>query len=500
MEQENKTYIAIDLKSFYASVECIERGLDPITTNLVVADSSRTEKTICLAVSPSLKSYGIPGRARLYEVVQKVKNVNSERKRAINNKEFKEKSYNNIIVKQNPFVELDYIVATPRMSLYMKYSTTIYDIYLKYFSEDDIIVYSVDEIFCDITHYLNTYKLTPEQLITKVLKDVYNTTGITATAGIGTNLYLCKIAMDIVAKHTEPNENGVRMAYLDEMKYRKLLWDHKPLTDFWRVGKGYAKRLEKYRIYTMGDIARISVENEELLYKLFGINAELLIDHSWGWEPCTVKEVKAYKPSSNSLSLGQVLHCPYNYEKTKIIVKEMTESLTLQLVEKRLVTSQIVLTVGYDVENLKNPSQNYNGDITTDRYGRQIPKHAHGTINLDHKTSSTKLITEAVTELYERIINKDLLVRRINVVANNVIRECDVKEDSFEQINLFTNFGKLEEQREKQRKKEIAEKEMQKAILRIKQKYGKNAILKGMNYEEGATMRDRNGQIGGHKG
>lgn len=500
MEQENKTYIAIDLKSFYASVECIERGLDPITTNLVVADSSRTEKTICLAVSPSLKSYGIPGRARLYEVVQKVKNVNSERKRAINNKEFKDKSYDNTSVQKNPFIKLDYIVATPRMSLYMKYSTTIYDIYLKYFSEDDIIVYSVDEIFCDITHYLNTYKLTPEQLITKVLKDVYNTTGITATAGIGTNLYLCKIAMDIVAKHTEPNENGVRMAYLDEMKYRKLLWDHKPLTDFWRVGKGYAKRLEKYRIYTMGDIARISVENEELLYKLFGINAELLIDHSWGWEPCTIKDIKAYKPTSNSVSLGQVLHCPYNYEKTRTIVKEMTESLTLQMVEKRIVTSQMVLTIGYDVENLKNPNLNYNGDITTDRYGRQIPKHAHGTINLDHKTSSTKLITEAVTELYERIINKDLLVRRINVVANNVIRECDVKEESFEQINLFTNFGKLEEQREKKRKKEIAEKEMQKAILRIKQKYGKNVILKGMNYEEGATMRDRNGQIGGHKG
>lgn len=502
MEQENKTYIAIDLKSFYASVECIERGLDPITTNLVVADSSRTEKTICLAVSPSLKSYGIPGRARLYEVVQKVKNVNSERKRAINNKEFKEKSYNNIIVKQNPFVELDYIVATPRMSLYMKYSTTIYDIYLKYFSEDDIIVYSVDEIFCDITHYLNTYKLTPEQLITKVLKDVYNTTGITATAGIGTNLYLCKIAMDIVAKHAEPDENGVRMAYLDELKYRELLWNHRPLTDFWRVGKGYAKRLEKYRIYTMGDIARISVENEELLYKLFGINAELLIDHSWGWEPCTIKDIKAYKPTSNSVSLGQVLHCPYNYEKTRTIVKEMTESLTLQMVEKRIVTSQMVLTIGYDIENLTNPniSKLYNGEVTIDRYGRRIPKHAHGTINLDHKTSSTKLITEAVMELFDRIIDKNLLTRRIYVVANNVINENDVKEENFEQINLFTNFGELNAKKEKDKKKELAEKEMQKAIINIKKKYGKNAILKGMNFEEGATMIDRNGQIGGHRG
>lgn len=502
MEQENKTYIAIDLKSFYASVECIERGLDPITTNLVVADSSRTEKTICLAVSPSLKSYGIPGRARLYEVVQKVKNLNSERKRAINNKEFKEKSYNNIIVKQNPFVELDYIVATPRMSLYMKYSTTIYDIYLKYFSEDDIIVYSVDEIFCDITHYLNTYKLTPEQLITKVLKDVYNTTGITATAGIGTNLYLCKIAMDIVAKHAESDENGVRMAYLDEMKYRELLWNHRPLTDFWRVGKGYAKRLEKYRIYTMGDIARISVENEELLYKLFGINAELLIDHSWGWEPCTIKDIKAYKPTSNSVSLGQVLHCPYNYEKTRTIVKEMTESLTLQMVEKRIVTSQMVLTIGYDIENLTNPniSKLYNGEVTIDRYGRRIPKHAHGTINLDHKTSSTKLITEAVMELFDRIIDKNLLTRRIYVVANNVINENDVKEENFEQINLFTNFGELNAKKEKDKKKELAEKEMQKAIINIKKKYGKNAILKGMNFEEGATMIDRNGQIGGHRG
>lgn len=502
MQEEHKTYIAIDLKSFYASVECRERGLDPITTNLVVADSSRTEKTICLAVSPSLKSYGIPGRARLFEVVQKVKEINSERKRRIQPKEFADESYNNEEIKKNPFLKLGYITATPRMSLYMKYSTQIYDIYLKYFSEDDIIVYSIDEIFCDITHYLSTYKMTPEQLITKVLQDVYKSTGITATAGIGTNLYLCKIAMDIVAKHAEPDENGVRMAYLDEMKYRELLWNHRPLTDFWRVGKGYAKRLEKYRIYTMGDIARISVENEELLYKLFGINAELLIDHSWGWEPCTIKDIKAYKPTSNSVSLGQVLHCPYNYEKTRIIVKEMTESLTLQMVEKRIVTSQMVLTIGYDIENLTNPniSKLYNGEVTIDRYGRRIPKHAHGTINLDHKTSSTKLITEAVMELFDRIIDKNLLTRRIYVVANNVINENDVKEENFEQINLFTNFGELNAKKEKDKKKELAEKEMQKAIINIKKKYGKNAILKGMNFEEGATMIDRNGQIGGHRG
>jgi len=500
--EEQKYYVAIDLKSFYASVECRERGLDPITTNLVVADSSRTEKTICLAVSPSLKAYGIPGRARLFEVVQKVKEINAERKRKALKNEFVGESYNDIELKKNPNLKLDYIVAPPRMSHYMKYSTGIYNIYLKYFSSDDIFVYSIDEIFCDITPYLKTYKMSPIELVTKVIQDVYETTGITATAGIGTNLYLCKIAMDLVAKHVKPNKNGVRIACLDEMSYRKLLWNHTPITDFWRVGKGYAKKLEKHRIFTMGDVARTSIENEELLYKLFGINAELLIDHSWGWEPCTIKSIKAYKPSSNSISLGQVLHCPYNYEQTKIIVKEMTESLTLQMVEKRLVTSQMVLTVGYDIENLTNPAINslYKGEVTVDRYGRRIPKHAHGTINLDHKTSSTKLITEAVIELFDRIIDKNLLTRRIYVVANNVINESEVKEEnSFEQIDLFTNYGELNEKREKEKKKEMAEKEMQKAIINIKKKYGKNAILKGMNFEESATMRERNGQIGGHK-
>ena len=502
MQEEQKYYISIDLKSFYASVECKERGLDPITTNLVVADSSRTEKTICLAVSPSLKAYGIPGRARLFEVVQKVKQVNSNRIRMAPKNEFTGESYNDIELKKNPSLKLDYIVAPPRMSYYMKYSTKIYNIYLKYFSSDDLFAYSIDEIFCDITPYLNTYKKKPEQIVTMVLQDVYNSTGITATAGIGTNMYLCKIAMDIVAKHAKPNENGVRIAYLDEMKYRELLWNHRPITDFWRVGNGYAKRLEKYRIFTMGDVARASIENEDLLYKLFGVNAELLIDHSWGWEPCTIKDVKSYKPTSNSISLGQVLHCPYNYEQTKIIVKEMVESLTLQMVEKRLVTSQMVLTIGYDVENInnKNINNSYKGEITIDRYGRQVPKHAHGTANLDHKTSSTKLITEAVINLFERIIDKNLLTRRINITANNVVNEQEAKtENSFEQINLFTNFGSLNEQNEKKRKKELAEKEMQKAILNIKRKYGKNAILKGMNFEEGATMRDRNKQIGGHK-
>ena len=378
-EQMQHIYVSIDLKSFYASVECRERGLNPITTNLVVADSSRTEKTICLAVSPSLKKYGIPGRARLFEVVQKVKEVNIERKRKAPNQIFIGSSYNDIELKKNSGLELTYIVAPPRMASYMKYSTNIYNIYLKWFSPEDIYVYSIDEVFIDITHYLKTYQMKARELVTKVIKDIYDNIGITATAGIGTNLYLCKIAMDIVAKHVEPNKNGVRIAVLDEMSYRKLLWEHRPITDFWRVGKGYAKKLESHRIYTMGDIARTSIQNEELLYKLFGINAELLIDHAWGWEPVTIDYIKSYKPENNSISSGQVLHCPYNYEQTKLIVKEMTELLTLDLVEKNLVTNQIVLTVGYDIENLIDPfiSNSYNGEITIDRYGRKIPKHAH---------------------------------------------------------------------------------------------------------------------------
>ncbi len=378
-DKEQHIYVSIDLKSFYASVECQERGLNPITTNLVVADSSRTEKTICLAVSPALKQYGIPGRARLFEVVQKVKEVNIERKRKAPNQTFTGSSYDDIALKRNPDLELTYIVAPPRMAYYMKYSTNIYNIYLKWFSPDDIYVYSIDEVFIDVTHYLKIYNVKARELITRVIQDVYNNTGITATAGIGTNLYLCKIAMDIVAKNVKPDKNGVRIACLDEKMYRKLLWSHRPITDFWRVGKGYANKLEKYRIYTMGDVARTSIQNEELLYKLFGINAELLIDHSWGWEPVTIEQIKAYKPETNSISSGQVLHCPYNYEKTKLIVKEMTELLTLDLVEKKLVTNQIVLTVGYDVENLTDSyiSNSYKGETTIDRYGRRIPKHAH---------------------------------------------------------------------------------------------------------------------------
>ena len=499
--QDNKQhiYVAIDLKSFYASVECQERGLNPITTNLVVADSSRTEKTICLAVSPSLKQYGIPGRARLFEVVQKVKEVNIERKRKAPNQAFTGSSYDDIALKKNPDLELSYIVAPPRMSHYMKFSTNIYNVYLKWFSPEDIYVYSIDEVFIDITHYLQTYNMKARELVTKVIQDVYETTGITATAGIGTNLYLCKVAMDIVAKHVEPNKNGVRIAGLDEMTYRKLLWDHRPITDFWRVGKGYSKKLGEHRIYTMGDIARVSIQNEELLYKLFGINAELLIDHAWGWEPVTIKQIKAYKPTTNSISSGQVLHCPYNFEQTKLIVKEMTELLTLDLVEKNLVTNQIVLTVGYDIENLTDPyiSNSYNGEITIDRYGRKIPKHAHGTINLDHKTSSTKIIMEATMKLYERIMNKKLLVRRINITANNVVDEETAKQEkTFEQIDLFTNY----QEKVEKRKEEQTEKELQKAMIDIKKKYGKNAILKGMNLQEGGTTIERNGQIGGHKG
>ena len=493
----DKIYIAIDLKSFYASVECKERGLNPITTNLVVADSSRTEKTFCLAVSPSLKSYGIPGRARLFEVIQKVKEVNIERKKKAPRNEFTGSSYDDIALKKNSDLELSYIIAPPRMKYYMKYSTDIYNIYLKWFSHEDIYVYSIDEVFIDVTHYLKTYNMTARELVTKVIQDVYKETGITATAGIGTNLYLCKVAMDIVAKHVKPNQNGVRIAALDEITYRKILWNHKPITDFWRVGKGYAKKLEDKGIYTMGDIARVSLRNEELLYRVFGINAELLIDHAWGWEPVTIESIKAYKPSTNSISSGQVLHCPYNYEKTKLIIKEMTELLTLELVEKKIVTDQIVLTIGYDVENLINKEikENYTGEITIDRYGRKIPKHAHGTINLDHKTSSTKIIMKAVINLYERIIDKNLLTRRINITANNVISENLVKK-GFEQINLFTNY----QEEEKKIKKEQSEKEIQKAMIDIKRKFGKNAILKGMNFMEGGTTIERNGQVGGHRG
>ena len=496
-DKEENIYISIDLKSFYASVECIERGLDPNTTNLVVADSSRTEKTVCLAVTPTLKAYGISGRARLFEVLQRVKEVNAERKRKTPQHIFKGKSFDDKELKNKPDYEVDFIIAPPRMSYYMEYSKRIYSVYLKYFAPEDIYAYSIDEIFCDITHYLKTYNMSARELVTKVIQDVYETTGITATAGIGTNLYLCKVAMDIVAKHVKPDKKGVRIAGLDEISYRKLLWNHRPITDFWRVGKGYAKKLEKYGMYTMGDVARMSLQNEDFLYELFGVNAELLIDHSWGWECVTIESIKAYKPQSNSICSGQVLHTPYNYEDTKLIVKEMTELLTLDLVKKNLVTNQIVLEIGYDIDNLTNPtiSENYKGEITVDRYGRKVPKHAHGTINLDHQTSSTKIIMEAAVNLYERIINNKLLVRRINITANNVVNVSEVKEKQYEQIDLFIDYDEIN----KNRKKELAEREIQKAMIDIKSKYGKNAILKGMNLQKEGTTIERNSQIGGHK-
>ena len=495
----DKVYIAIDLKSFYASVECQERGLNPLTTNLVVADSSRTDKTVCLAVSPSLKQYGIPGRARLYEVVQKVKEINAERKYNAPNHTFTCSSYDDIALKKNSDLELSYIIAPPRMKYYMDYSTKIVDIYLKWFSIEDMFIYSIDEVFIDVTHYLHTYNMSPRELATKVIQNVLDETGITATCGIGTNLYLCKVAMDIVAKHTEADKNGVRIAGLDEMAYRKYLWNHKPLTDFWRVGKGISQKLEKHGMFTMGDVARKSVKDEEMLYKLFGINAELLIDHAWGYEPATVESVKSYKPITNSISSGQVLHCPYDYEKTKLIVKEMAEQLSLDLVKKDLITSKLVLEIGYDVSNITNSNigNPYTGEIKLDRYGRKVPEHAHGTINIDHKTSSTKIITDKFMELFESIINKDLLTRRITVVAQDVVNEDDYKNILvYEQMDMFIDYNELAKQRQKERQ----EKSLQKAVLDIKSKYGKNAILKGMNFIEGGTTIDRNGQIGGHRG
>ncbi len=505
---ENKTYIAIDLKSFYASVECIERGLDPLTTNLVVADSSRTEKTICLAVSPSLKKYGISSRARLFEVVQKVKEINALRLSKAPGRVFTGESYIDPEVKSSPSLSLAYITAPPKMAYYIQYSTQIYNVYLKYIAPEDIHVYSIDEVFIDATDYLDTYNLSARELTSKILLDVLKTTGVTASAGIGTNLYLCKIAMDILAKGAKPDQNGVQIAELDEMSYRRLLWSHRPITDFWRVGRGYAKKLEAQGLYTMGDIARCSIGksddyyNEDLLYKLFGVNAELLIDHAWGWEPCTIADIKAYKPKANSLGSGQVLHCPYSFDKAKLILKEMADLLALDLVDKRLVTDQLVLRVGYDRESLSNPKirSSYRGEITTDSYGRSVPKSAHGTVNLDRQTSSAKLIIDALTGLFEDIVDDNLLVRRITITANRVVDEASIqKTDNYEQLNLFTDYESQQKKKEEEEAELAREKKMQKTVLEIKKKYGKNAIVKGMNLEEGATTIDRNKQIGGHK-
>lgn len=495
-----KVYVCIDLKSFYASVECRIRNLDPMNTNLVVADNSRTEKTICLAVTPSLKSYGIKGRARLFEVVQKVREVNLERKRNVKGR-ITGKSCFDHELKANPNLELDYLIAPPKMGLYMKYSTAIYNTYLEFVSKEDVYVYSIDEVFIDLTSYLNTYKLSPKDLVTKMIKRVYEKTGITATAGIGPNMFLCKIAMDITAKHAEANEFGVRVAELTERSYRETLWNHKPFTDFWRVGAGTAKKLEQYGMHTMGDVARMSVKNEDLLYKLFGVNAETLIDHAWGYEPVEIKDIKSYKPSTNSLTSGQVLHEPYNYEKTRTIVKEMTDLLVLDLVKKKLVTDQIILTIGYDIECLTNPmiSSKYKGEITTDHYGRSIPKHSHGTINIDYKTSSTKIIMKKTLELYERIINKDLLVRRLNLCFAKLENENSKKETKvYKQFDLFSNVVEQEKENQEEVSSTKEERKLQETLINLKEKYGKNAVLKGMNLEEGATTIQRNSQIGGH--
>ncbi len=505
---KDRTYIAIDLKSFYASVECVERGLDPMTTNLVVADMSRTEKTICLAVSPSLKSYGLPGRPRLFEVVQKVKEINLRRQRNAPGHKLTGASSDDTEVKKHPEYALDYIVAPPQMAHYMEWSTRIYQVYLKYVAPEDIHVYSIDEVFMDVTDYLPYAKLTAREFAMKIILDVLATTGITATAGIGSNLYLCKVAMDIGAKHIRPDKNGVRIAELDERSYREQLWDHRPLTDFWRVGRGYAKKLEAHGLYTMGDIARCSIgkpwerHNEELLYKLFGVNAELLIDHAWGWEPCTIADVKAYKPQSNSIGGGQVLQRPYPYDKAKLVAWEMADSLSLDLVDKGLATNQLVLTVGYDMENLKDPCKRkaYHGEVTTDRYGRAVPKHAHGTENLKRYSSSTDQIIQAVMDLFTRIVDPDLLVRRIYLTATHVVAERDAaREEIIEQFDLFTDLTAVEAEREKESEALARERKRQETILAIKKKFGKNAILKGSNFSDGATAKDRNGQIGGHK-
>lgn len=504
---KDRTYVCCDLKSFYASVECVERGLDPMTTNLVVADKSRTEKTICLAVSPSLKAYGISGRARLFEVVQRVKEVNAQRRQAAPGRQFTGSSWNDPELKDSPSLELDYLVAPPRMAHYIEWSTRIYSVYLKYVAPEDIYPYSIDEVFMDVTDYLDAYKLTARELVKRIILDVLETTGVTATAGMGTNLYLAKIAMDIVSKHIKADKDGVRIAKLDEMTYRRLLWDHRPLTDFWRVGPGYARKLEASGLYTMGDIARCSIGkgtdyyNEELLYKLFGVNAEILIDHAWGWEPCTIADAKAYKPENKSIVSGQVLQSPYDFEKARLVVREMADALSLDLVDKGLATNQLVLTVGYDIENLSDPqrAKAYQGAVTTDRYHRKVPKHATGTANLSRYSSSTNEIVRAALELYDRIVDKTLLVRRLSISANRLLAETDVPRDNgVDQLDLFTDYAAQEKQREAEKAALAREKKKQQAMLVIKKKYGKNAILKGMNLQEGATARDRNKQIGGH--
>ena len=502
MVEQQRTYIAIDLKSFYASVECVERGLDPLTTNLVVADSSRTEKTICLAVSPSLKAYGIGGRARLFEVVQRLREVNSQRRQSLPGYRFTGKSVHDPELKAHADWEIDYITAPPRMAHYIEFSTRIYQVYLKFIAPEDIHVYSIDEVFIDATNYLKHYKMTGKELARTMIKEVLRQTGITATAGIGTNMYLCKIAMDIMAKHIPADEDGVRIAELDEMSYRRQLWDHRPLTDFWRVGRGVAQRLAPYGIDTMGKIARCSIEDEELLYQLFGVNAELLIDHAWGWEPCTIDLVKTYRPETHSLSSGQVLTCPYDVKKAKVVIKEMADNMAMNLVSKRMVTDQIVLTIGYDAESLTNPAikAKYNGPVRTDHYGRAVPKYAQGTERLNRMTSSARLLIRATTSLFDRIVNPNLLIRRLNLTVNHVVdRTTAKKTEKPVELDLFTDYEAVRQQKEAEEEALQKEQRMQEVMLNIKQKYGKNAILRGLNFEDGATAIERNKQIGGHK-
>ena len=500
----DRTYLCVDLKSYYASVECVDRGLDPMVVNLVVADASRTDKTICLAISPALKSLGVSGRPRLFEVKQKVRDINYDRRMKIPAKTFWDKTCDIRELEADPTLELDYIIAPPRMRRYMEVSAGIYDIYLKYIATEDIHVYSIDEAFIDLTTYLDFYKMNARDLASKIIGDVYEKTGITATVGIGTNMYLAKVAMDIVAKKMSADEKGMRIAELDEMSYRYEMWEHEPIKDFWRVGSGYARKLHAAGLYTMGDIARYSLsrQGEDRLYKLFGVNAELLIDHAWGWEPCTISDVKSYRPESNSLSSGQVLHELYTVEKARVITMEMMDRLVLDLIDKGLITDQIVLTIGYDRESLYDPEfrKTYKGEVVTDHYGREIPKHAHGTVNLPGYTSSSKQIVEAVMELYDHIVDKDLLVRRVTIAACRVISEVELeKRKKPQQLDLFTDIETTEKQRQDEETARQKEKQLQKAILHIHKKYGKNALLKGMNLLEGATMKERNLQVGGHK-
>ena len=496
-----RTYIAIDLKSFYASVECRERGLDPLNTNLVVADESRTDKTICLAVTPSLKSLGIPGRPRLFEVKQKVRDVNAKRQSVAPGRKLTGSTYTFTDLQANPALGVDFLIAPPQMARYMDYSARIYAIYMRYVAPEDVVVYSIDEVFMDVTCYLAACGLSAHDFAMKIILDVLAETGITATAGVGTNLFLCKVAMDIVAKHIPPDAHGVRIAHLDEMTFRQTLWDHRPLTDFWRVGHGYARKLEAHGMFTMGDVALCSHVHEELLYRLFGKNAGLLIDHAWGWEPCTIDVIKAYRPASNSLTSGQVLHCPYEAEKARLALREMADLMALDLVDKDLVTDQLVVAVGYDIENLTDPTRRaaYHGPVEQDHYGRQVPKAAHGSMNLEGYTASARKIMDAAGALFDRIADTKLLIRRLTLVANHVLPRGEAPVQSAEQLDLFTDYAAEDAKRQAEEAELERERKLQTAALSIKKRFGKNALLRGMNLQEGATAMDRNAQIGGHK-